>query len=64
MSVTITPERPDSPDAVALITELDAHLNPLYQGESRHGYSVANLIAQSVAFFKNLGYGVHLSRPR
>jgi GNAT superfamily N-acetyltransferase len=51
MSVTITPERPDSADAVALITELDAHLGPLYPCESRHGYSVAKLIAQSVAFF-------------
>jgi GNAT superfamily N-acetyltransferase len=51
MSVTITPERPDSVDAVALITELEAHLGPLYPCESRHGYSVAKLIAQSVAFF-------------
>jgi GNAT superfamily N-acetyltransferase len=51
MSVTITPERPDSTDAVALIAELDAVLNPLYPAESRHGYSVARLLAQAVAFF-------------
>jgi GNAT superfamily N-acetyltransferase len=51
MSVTITPERPDSADAIALITELDEHLTPLYPCESRHGYSIAKLIAQSVAFF-------------
>jgi GNAT superfamily N-acetyltransferase len=51
MAVTITPEPPDSADAVALLTELDAHLNPLYPRESRHGYSIAKLIAQSVAFF-------------
>ena len=51
VSVVITPARPDSADATALIAELDAHLNPLYPAESRHGYSVARLIAQSVAFF-------------
>lgn len=51
MSAVITPECPDSPDAVGLITELEAHLEPLYPAESRHGYSVEKLIAQAVAFF-------------
>jgi putative acetyltransferase len=51
MSATITPERPDTADAMALITELEAHLEPLYPRESRHGYSVEMLIAQGVAFF-------------
>ncbi len=51
MSVTITRERPDSADAVALITELEAHLEPLYPAQSRHGYGVEKLIAQNVAFF-------------
>src|SRR5438445_4916543 len=51
MSAIITPERPDSADAVGLIAELDAHLEPLSPRESRHGYSVAKLIAQEVAFF-------------
>jgi GNAT superfamily N-acetyltransferase len=51
MSAIITPERPDSPDAIALITELEAHLEPLYPPESRHGYSVEKLLAQAVAFF-------------
>ena len=51
MPAIITPERPDSPDAVALITELEAHLDPLYPSASRHGYSVEKLIAQAVAFF-------------
>ena len=51
MPTIITPERPDSPDASALIEELEAHLAPLYPTESRHGYSVAKLIAQNVAFF-------------
>jgi GNAT superfamily N-acetyltransferase len=51
MSPVITPERPDSADAIALVTELEAHLEPLYPATSRHGYSVEKLIAQAVAFF-------------
>ena len=51
MAVLITPERPDHPDAVALMAELDAFLEPLYPRESRHGFSVQKLIAESVAFF-------------
>lgn len=51
MSAVITPERPDSADAVALIAELEAHLDPLYPAKSRHGYSVEKLLAQAVAFF-------------
>jgi putative acetyltransferase len=51
MAAIITPERPDSADAVMLITELEAHLEPLYPSESRHGYSVEKLLAQEVAFF-------------
>jgi len=47
----ITPERPDTADARALIVELEAHLEPLYPSESRHGYAVEKLIAQGVAFF-------------
>ena len=34
-----------------LITELEAHLDPLYPSESRHGYSVEKLLRQGVAFF-------------
>src|SRR6516225_5160806 len=51
MPAIITPERPDSADAIALITELEAHLDPLYPAKSRHGYSVEKLLAQGVAFF-------------
>jgi len=51
MPAIITPERPNSSDAVALISELEAHLDPLYPSKSRHGYSVEKLIAQEVAFF-------------
>ncbi len=51
MAVTITEERPDSPDAMQLIAELDAVLEPLYATESRHGYSVEKLVQQGVVFF-------------
>jgi putative acetyltransferase len=51
LRLTITRERPDSDDAKSLIDELQAHLEPLYRPESRHGLSVEQLIAQDVAFF-------------
>lgn len=51
MPATISPERPDSPDARALIAELEALLEPLYPGVSRHGLSVDQLLAENVAFF-------------
>jgi len=51
MTIQITPERPDSPDASQLIDELEAVLAPAYPAASRHGYSVKKLIAQGVAFF-------------
>src|SRR6185437_12923115 len=47
----ITLERPDTADAILLITELEAQLDPLYPRESRHGLSVEQLLAQDVAFF-------------
>lgn len=51
MSAVITPERPDTPDAILLITELEAFLDPLYPRESRHGLNVDQLLAEAVAFF-------------
>ncbi|WP_414583496.1 GNAT family N-acetyltransferase [Scytonema sp. PCC 10023] len=51
MSAIITPERPDTFDAISLITELEALLEPLYPSESRHGFSVDKLLAEDVAFF-------------
>ena len=51
MSATITNERPDTPDAIGLITELEAYLETLYPPESRHGFSVDKLLAEGVAFF-------------
>jgi len=51
MSATIAAERPDHPEATALIEELEAHLASLYPSESRHGYSVEKLLETRVAFF-------------
>ena len=51
MSILITRESPDSPDARALVLELEAHLEPLYPQASRHGYSVDKLLREGVAFF-------------
>lgn len=51
MSITIVEERPDSPDAVRLIAELDATLAPEYPPESRHGYPVDKLLRERVTFF-------------
>lgn len=51
MSAIITRERPDTPDAVSLITELETHLAAHSPSESRHGYSVEKLLAEDVAFF-------------
>ncbi len=51
MTIVMTAERPDTPEAMALIAELDAYLQPLYPPSSRHGYSVATLLQQAVAFF-------------
>jgi putative acetyltransferase len=51
MSAVITPERPDTPDAMALIEELETHLASLYPAESRHGFSVEKLLREEVAFF-------------
>jgi len=47
----IAEERPDTPDAQALITELESYLEPQYPSESRHGYSVEKLLREKVAFF-------------
>jgi hypothetical protein len=48
---TITAERPDTPDALLLIDELQTHLESFYPPESRHGFSVERLIKEDVAFF-------------
>ena len=51
MQTVISLERADSPDAVALIEELEGELAARYAVESRHGYSVQKVIEQGVAFY-------------
>src|SRR5215203_6266974 len=51
MAVTISAERPDAPDAAALVEELEAHLTARYPVESRHGFSVQRLVDLNVDFF-------------
>jgi putative acetyltransferase len=51
MTVVITHERPDTPEASALVHELEDHLAARYPAESRHGFSVQQLIDQGVTFF-------------
>ncbi|MFI5335502.1 MAG: GNAT family N-acetyltransferase [Opitutales bacterium] len=51
MPASIIAERPDTPDAIALISELQTHLESFYPPESRHGFSVERLLAEGVAFF-------------
>lgn len=51
MSINIMSERPDTADALLLIAELEAYLDPLYPPASRHGLSVERLLAEAVAFF-------------
>lgn len=51
MSAIITAERPDTPEARALIDELQTHLESFYPPESRHGFNVDRLIKEGVAFF-------------
>jgi putative acetyltransferase len=58
MTTVITAERPDTADAMTLISELEAQLEPLYPKTSRHGYSVEKLMKQGVAFFVTRHDGV------
>lgn len=52
MPITIVEASPDAPEAVALINELDEHLNQLpYPERSRHAYSIDKLLREGVAFF-------------
>lgn len=51
MPAMITAERPDTPDAIRLIEELETELAGKYPSESRHGYSIEKLLKQNVAFF-------------
>ena len=46
----IATERPDQPDVMRLIEELDAHQMPLYPSESHHGIDIAALCQPNVVF--------------
>ena len=50
MNCTVAIEPVDHPDAVALIGELDAHLNQLYPPEARFGLDVAALRVPHIRF--------------
>jgi putative acetyltransferase len=50
-AVTITQERPDQPEVVALLDALDRYLGGLYEPEANHILSVEELLAPSVRFF-------------
>jgi putative acetyltransferase len=50
MEITVEQERPDSPDAAALVVELEEYLAARYPIESRHGFSVEQLVTQGVHF--------------
>jgi putative acetyltransferase len=43
-------ERPDLPEAIALIDELDAYQRPMYPAESHHGIDVEALARPNVRF--------------
>ena len=49
--MTIGRERPDSAEAVMLITELEQYLDPLYPKWNQFGLSPAQLVREGVAFF-------------
>ncbi len=52
MPITIVEVRPDSAEVVQLIIELDTHLaRQPYPQESRHAFSVDQLVREGVAFF-------------
>lgn len=48
--LTIRPERPDQPEVVALLAQLDAYLDALYPPEANHILGVEALLAPEVSF--------------
>jgi putative acetyltransferase len=51
-AIEIIRERPDTPDAIQLLAELDAYLMSLpYPAESRHAFPVEKLLREQVNFF-------------
>ena len=50
MKIGVRSETVDQPDAIALVGELDEHLNALYPPDSRHGLNIEALRAANVRF--------------
>lgn len=50
MTMRIAFERPDQPEVIALIDELDAYQKPLYPPESHHGIDIDALLQPHVLF--------------
>jgi putative acetyltransferase len=48
--VRVAIERPDQPEAVALVDALDAYQKPLYPAESHHGIDIEELLQPDVVF--------------
>jgi putative acetyltransferase len=48
--LTISEERPDQPEVVALLAALDRYLGELYEPEANHIMSVEELLAPAVTF--------------
>ena len=48
--VRIGIEKPDAPDVIALVDELDAYQKPLYPAESHHGIDIDALMQPDVVF--------------
>ena len=69
-ALAIRQERPDQPDAIALIEALDAYANALYPPESNHLLDVAALCDPAVTFLvvrdgnAAVGCGAVLRDPR
>ena len=49
--IVIRQERPDQPDVMALLDDLDRYLESLYEPEANHLLDVQALLAPEVAFF-------------
>ena len=69
-TLTIRRERPDQPDALAMIEALDAQMTALYPAESNHLLDVAALSDPAVTFLvaragdEAVGCGAILNDPR
>ena len=55
--VHVAVERPDQPEVMSLIDELDAYQKPLYPAESHHGIDIDALLRPSVVFAVARGGG-------